>query len=107
MVMRSDRCSRTQYLFTQNLSLSTLRQSRIKLDNAESKSLRSLLQILTAFHIHPSSLRPHPFVHGCVISSGLTYWSNCSPVRSPSSMADSRRDMPFLWAFLAILAALS
>src|SRR5947209_909593 len=57
MVMRSDRCSRTQYLFTQNLSLSTLRQSRIKLDNAESKSLRSLLQILTAFHIHPSSLR--------------------------------------------------
>jgi hypothetical protein len=45
--------------------------------------------------------------YGCVISSGLTYSSNCSPVRKPSAMADSRREMPFLCAFLATCAALS
>src|SRR5437764_6895946 len=58
--MRPNRCSRTQYLFTQNLSLSTFRQSCIKLDDTEGESFCSLSQVLTAFYIHPSSLRPHP-----------------------------------------------
>ena len=46
-------------------------------------------------------------LQGCVISSGLTRASNSSPVRRPSSTADSRNVMPFLCAFLAIRAALS
>ena len=29
--------------------------------------------------------------NGCVISAGLTHWSNCSPVRKPSLSAASRR----------------
>ena len=46
-------------------------------------------------------------LYGCVISSGFTHSSNCSPVSSPNSIADSFSEVPFLWAFFAILAALS
>src|SRR5207249_2041206 len=45
--------------------------------------------------------------YGCVISSGLTHSSNCSPVNNPSSIADSRRLIFFWCAFLAIFPALS
>src|SRR5262245_2899381 len=41
------------------------------------------------------------------MSSGLTHWSNWSPVTRPSSIAVSRRFWPFLCAVFAILAALS
>ncbi len=36
-----------------------------------------------------------PF-YGCVISSGLTNSSNFSPSKIPNSIADSRREVPFL-----------
>ena len=45
--------------------------------------------------------------YGCVISSGLTLASNSSPVRYPSSIADSRKLIFFLCAFFATWAALS
>jgi len=45
--------------------------------------------------------------YGCVISSGSTFWSNSSPVRNPSSIADSRKLIFFLCAFLATWVALS
>src|SRR5438552_8643502 len=45
--------------------------------------------------------------YGCVISSGLTNSSTFSPVNNPSSIADSRRLIFFLCAFLAIFAELS
>ena len=41
------------------------------------------------------------------MSSGFTSASNSSAVSRPSSIADCLRVEPFLWAFLAILAALS
>ena len=45
--------------------------------------------------------------HGCVMSSGFTNSSNFSAVSNSSSTADSFSEIPFLCAFLAILAALS
>ena len=41
------------------------------------------------------------------IFSGMTHWSNCSPVRWPDAMAASRRLVPSLCAFFAMNAALS
>jgi hypothetical protein len=44
---------------------------------------------------------------GWVMSTGTTHLSNSSSLSSPDSSADSLRVRPFLWAFLAIAAALS
>jgi hypothetical protein len=44
---------------------------------------------------------------GCVMDSGRTASSNCSPVRNPRAIVDSRRVEPSLWAFFATSAALS
>ena len=44
---------------------------------------------------------------GWVMSAGTTQASNSSDVTKPSSRADSHSESPFLWAFLAILEALS
>lgn len=46
-------------------------------------------------------------IHSPVMLSGRTQSSNCSSVNRPSSSALWRRVVPFSWARLAILAALS
>ena len=41
------------------------------------------------------------------MSAGTTQASKSPALTKPSSRADSRSESPFLWAFLAILEALS
>ena len=61
-VVRTNGGSGSQELLTQNLCFCRLRQSRVKLNDSKREFSRTLSKILSLIRLHPSSLRPHPFV---------------------------------------------